>query len=76
MAAMFSFKIWIEHIAEDYIQATEIILREIYTKHVQELYVRFEELFGLVKPFYGLPDANDYQNWTITEHPKSDLHKP
>lgn len=73
LAAIFGFRIWSQDVTQAYLQSAGTLLRDVYVKPPKEFHLAPNQLLNLLKPLYGLTDAGDYWDATITHHLKNDL---
>eukprot|EP00170_Pyropia_yezoensis_P002201 contig_9242_g2205 len=76
-SAVLGFRIFSDDINQSYLQSKDKLSRSVYLYSRQEdraiLGVADDKVLRALKPLYGLCDAGDYWNATITAHVKDDL---
>lgn len=73
IAAMFGFRLWSQDVTQAYLQSASNLMRDIYVKPSKEFCLDQKYMLKLLKPLYGLSDAGDYWDSTITQHLQQDL---
>jgi Reverse transcriptase (RNA-dependent DNA polymerase) len=73
IAAILEFRVWSQDVRQAYLQSFENIRRKVYLKPSKEFGLPPDHLLELVKQLYGLPDAGDYWENTMTKNLREDL---
>lgn len=73
LAAVLGFRVWSQDVTQAYLQSADKLMRDIYVKPAKEFRLSEGQLLKLLKPLYGLTDAGDYWDVTMTRHLKEDL---
>ena len=74
LAAVFGFRVWSQDVTQAYLQSADKLMREVYIRPTKEFRLNENQLLRLLKPLYGLTDAGDYWDVTMTNHLKKDLN--
>ena len=73
LAAVFGLRIWSQDVTQAYLQSADQLMRDVYIRPAKEFRLNENQLLRLLKPLYGLTDAGDYWDATMTNHLKNDL---
>ena len=73
IAAIFGFAIWTQDVSQAYLQSSQNLQREIYIRPPKQFKLSKEELLRLIKPLYGITEAGDYWDATMTDFQKNDM---
>ena len=73
LAAVFGFRRWSKDVTQAYLQLADQLMRDVYTRPAKEFRLNESQILPLLKPLYGLTDAGDHWDATVTNYLKNDL---
>ena len=69
LATMFGFQVWSSDVKLAYLQSTEPLMRRVFIKNpAPEFELQPDKCFELLRPLYGLSDADDLWHRTLHRH--------
>lgn len=73
LAAVLKFRVWSQDVTQAYLQAEDNLRRLVYVKPTKQFGLQDGQLLQLLKPLYGLSDAGDYWDATMSNHLQKEL---
>lgn len=73
ISAIYVFRIWVQDVSQEYLQASEKLGRKLFIKPTAEFQLSEDKLLSLLKPLYGLSDSGDYWNNALAKHLTQDV---